>query len=350
MQAAQFQRAVLAWHDRHGRRDLPWQRDITPYRVWVSEIMLQQTRVAAVRPYFERFVGEFPSVETLAATEEDRVLHLWTGLGYYARARNLLRTARIIAADYEGRFPQTVAELSRLPGIGRSTAGAIRSIAFERPAVILDGNVKRVLARYAAIEGWPGTASVSQALWALAERYAPERRCRDYSQAMMDLGSSVCSRSRPSCGRCPLSGACEARRLGRQEQFPGRKPRRPLPVKSTVMLLACAGQEVYLERRPQAGIWGGLWCFPEFPSQAEARAFCLDHLGATAGLEALPPLRHGFSHYQLDIQPVRCRLDSPPATIMAAGRQLWYNLREPEPIGLPRPVTRLLRYAGSSDS
>ena len=350
MQAAQFQRAVLAWHDRHGRRDLPWQRDITPYRVWVSEIMLQQTRVAAVRPYFERFVGEFPSVETLAAAGEDRVLHLWTGLGYYARARNLLRTARIIVADHEGRFPETVAELSRLPGIGRSTAGAIRSIAFEQPAVILDGNVKRVLARYAAIDGWPGTASVSRALWALAASYAPERRCRDYSQAMMDLGSSVCSRSRPSCGRCPLSGGCEARRLGRQEQFPGRKPRRPLPVKSTVMLLACAGEEVYLERRPQVGIWGGLWCFPEFPSQAEARAFCLDQLGAAAGLEALPPLRHGFSHYQLDIQPVRCRLDRPPAAIMAAGRQLWYNLREPAPIGLPKPVTRLLRYAGSPDT
>ena len=337
-----FQQAVLGWYSRHGRRGLPWQQHINPYRVWLSEIMLQQTRVTAVLPYFQRFVAELPDVHALAAADEDRVLHLWAGLGYYARARNLHRAARQVVADYGGRFPDTVEQLSRLPGVGRSTAGAIRSIAFQQPAAILDGNVKRVLARHAAIAGWPGKTSVLNDLWRLAEIYTPAQHCREYSQAMMDLGATICSRGKPNCEVCPLESSCEARKQSRQEQFPGRKPRQQLPLKSTVMLIISAGGEVYLQRRPATGLWGGLWSFPQFDTLAEAESFCARQFGETAELEPLPGLRHTFSHFHLDIQPVRMRLKKTPARVMEAGRQLWYKPHAPGRIGLPRPVTRLL--------
>ena len=337
-----FQQAVLGWYSRHGRRGLPWQQHINPYRVWLSEIMLQQTRVTAVLPYFQRFVAELPDVHALAAADEDRVLHLWTGLGYYARARNLQRAARQVVAEYGGRFPDTVAQLSRLPGVGRSTAGAIRSIAFQQPAAILDGNVKRVLARHAAIAGWPGKTSVLNELWRVAETYTPAQHCREYSQAMMDLGATICSRGKPNCELCPLKSSCKARKLSRQEQFPGRKPRRQMPLQSTVMLIVSAGDEVYLQRRPATGLWGGLWSFPQFDTLTEAEHFCTGQFGETGELEPLPGLRHTFSHFHLDIQPVRMRLKKTPARVMEAGRQLWYKPHAPRRIGLPRPVTRLL--------
>ena len=232
-----FQAQVLQWYDRHGRHDLPWQHPRSPYRVWLSEIMLQQTQVKTVIPYFERFLERFPDVAALAAASEDEVLHLWTGLGYYARARNLLKCARSVVDDHGGEFPATVEALEQLPGIGRSTAGAIVSISRDTPAAILDGNVKRVLARYTAIAGWPGESAVQKKLWAVAERYTPETRCADYSQAMMDLGATLCSRSRPACDLCPLEESCAAHSAGRQADYPGKKPRKALPVKSTVMLL-----------------------------------------------------------------------------------------------------------------
>ena len=340
-----FQRDVLAWYDRHGRHDLPWQHPRSPYRVWLSEIMLQQTQVKTVIPYFRRFLERFPDVAALAAASEDEVLHLWTGLGYYARARNLLKCARRVVEDHGGEFPATVEALEQLPGIGRSTAGAIISISRDTPAAILDGNVKRVLARYAAIPGWPGEAAVQKQLWTLAERYTPETRCADYSQAMMDLGATLCTRSRPACDLCPLADSCAAHSAGTQADYPGKKPRKTLPVKSTVMLLVRDPDGlVFLARRPAEGIWGGLWSFPEVASESEAAGFCIGLFGdEPRQVEAWSPLRHTFSHYHLDIQPLLISLPRASGRIMEGEGQLWYNWANPDPVGLAAPVARLLR-------
>ena len=342
--ADQFQGRVLAWFEQHGRRDLPWQEDTSPYRVWVSEIMLQQTQVKTVIPYFDRFVTAFPTVETLAAASEDQVLHLWTGLGYYARARNLRRCARLVCTDYGGEFPDDIDTLAELPGIGRSTAGAIRSIAFQRPAAILDGNVKRVLARFAAIEGWPGKTAVHKQLWELAEALTPRHRTADYSQAMMDLGATLCLRSNPACELCPLAGSCQAFSNGEQAAYPGRKPPRALPTKSTTMLIITnSAGEVYLARRPPSGIWGGLWSFPEIDQPEHAPRFCIDKFGYPPEVSELwEPLRHSFSHYHLDIQPLRIKLSRETAAIMEGEQQLWYNFSRPESVGLAAPVSNIL--------
>jgi A/G-specific adenine glycosylase len=342
--ADQFQGQVLAWFEQHGRKDLPWQRDTSPYRVWVSEIMLQQTQVKTVIPYFNRFMAAFPTVETLAAASEDQVLHLWTGLGYYARARNLRRCAQLVCADHGGEFPSEIDTLAELPGIGRSTAGAIRSIAFQRPAAILDGNVKRVLARFAAIEGWPGKTSVQKQLWELAEAFTPLDRTADYSQAMMDLGATLCQRSRPACELCPLANSCMAFSSGTQAAYPGRKPRRALPIKSTTMLIITnTAGEVYLARRPPSGIWGGLWSFPEIDEPGQAPLFCMDKFGhPPEASELWEPLRHSFSHYHLDIQPLRIKLSRETAGIMEGEQQLWYNFSRPESVGFAAPVSKLL--------
>ena len=345
LEPAQFQTAVLNWYDQHGRKHLPWQQHINPYRVWVSEIMLQQTQVSTVIDYFQRFMQELPTVGALAAAEEDRVLHLWTGLGYYARARNLHRCAKRVMAEYSGEFSASIESLCDLPGIGRSTAGAIRSIAFEQPAAVLDGNVKRVLARHAAIGGWPGKSAVLKELWQAAEQYAPEKRTRDYSQAMMDLGATLCTAKQPQCDVCPLNTSCKALALGQQDHYPGKKPRKRLPVKTTTMLLAMtAGKQIYLEKRPDSGIWGGLWSFPEFDEKPQLQNFCLDTFGEPAtDLTTLPNLRHTFSHHHLDITPIVVTLDRARLAVMEPNRGLWYSLNQPEPIGLPRPITKLLK-------
>ncbi len=344
MRAQEFQRAVLGWHERHGRKDLPWRRHITAYRVWVSEVMLQQTRVATARAYFERFVGALPHVGALAAASEDQVLHLWAGLGYYRRARHMRAAAGRVVAEYGGRFPDSIERLSALPGIGRSTAGALRSIAFDKPAAVLDGNVQRVLARFYAIGGWPGTAAVRRRLWAEAEALVPELRCREYSQALMDLGATVCGSRAPQCGRCPLASGCQARASGHVLEFPGRRPRKPLPVRSTVMLLAATPEgEVALEKRPGTGIWAGLWSFPEFASAEAALAFCRARFGGAGDVRPLARFRHTFSHYHLDIQPLLVSLERRRHGVMAADRGLWYNLRKPVPLGLPRPAAKLLK-------
>ncbi len=342
---ASFQTAVLDWYERHGRHDLPWQHPRTPYRVWLSEIMLQQTQVKTVIPYFERFLEHFPDVQSLAAAEEDEVLHLWTGLGYYARARNLLKCARAVCDEHGGEFPASVEALEGLPGIGRSTAGAISSMAFGQPAAILDGNVKRVLARFTATGGWPGESKVQKELWQVAERLSPETRCDDYSQAMMDLGATLCTRSKPACELCPLADDCEAHAAGTQADYPGKKPRKALPVKATTMLLFCnpAG-EVLLTRRPSEGLWGGLWSFPEVEGEDAGLALCVDWFGSPpADTETWDPLRHTFSHYHLDIQPLKLTLPGAPGSVMEGDRQLWYNWRSPERVGLAAPVARLLK-------
>jgi A/G-specific adenine glycosylase len=340
-----FSKRVLDWFDQHGRKDLPWQSDTSPYRVWLSEIMLQQTQVKTVIPYFERFTGTFPDVHSLAAAPQDEVLHLWTGLGYYARARNLHKAAKTVADELDGNFPNTVEGLCELPGIGRSTAGAIVSIAFGQRASILDGNVKRVLARYHRVEGWPGKSAVHDRLWEIAEKYTPTKRCNDYTQAMMDLGATLCTRSSPTCDSCPLVASCEAKAHGDQTSFPGKKPRKVMPVKDTHFLIVRGSDgEIWLEKRPGSGIWGGLWCFPEIESPGDSLQHCLDLWGAEpASIEALPEFRHTFSHYHLDITPVVVDLNTAPLAVMEADRQLWYNVRQPPQIGLAAPVAALLK-------
>tara|TARA_R110002124_G_scaffold72861_3_gene195723 strand:- start:3397 stop:4494 length:1098 start_codon:yes stop_codon:yes gene_type:complete len=339
-----FAKRVLNWFDQHGRKDLPWQQDTSPYRVWVSEIMLQQTQVRTVIPYFERFMAAFPDVQALAVAPEDEVLHLWTGLGYYARARNLHRAAKQVANEGQGRFPDTLEGLCDLPGVGRSTAGAILSIAFRQRASILDGNVKRVLARYQRVGGWPGQSAVHQQLWDIAEQYTPTKRCADYTQAMMDLGATLCTRSAPDCASCPLATGCQALAHGDQHAYPGKKPRKVLPVKSAFFLIVRSGDgDIWLEKRPPSGIWGGLWCFPEIDEPDTGRTVCLDRWGTVpATLEIQPGFRHTFSHYHLDITPVVVQLDATPHAVMEASRQLWYNLRQPPQIGLAAPVVSLL--------
>lgn len=336
---------LLAWFDRHGRKNLPWQQDISPYRVWVSEIMLQQTQVQTVIPYYHRFMQAMPSVQDLAAASEDAVLHLWTGLGYYSRARNLRKTAQIICAEFSGEFPNDVERMSELPGIGPSTAGAIVSIAFQRRAAILDGNVKRVLARFHAVAGYPGEAAVAKELWEYAELHTPTVRIADYTQAIMDLGATLCTRSKPACGLCPLEAECQANRLGQAAQFPGKKPKKILPVKRTQMLIISGpAQEILLEKRPATGIWAGLWIFPQLDAALDPVAYCADTLQLNVELqERWSEYRHTFSHYHLDIEPVRLQLRTVPHAIMEAGRHLWYNLGAPAEIGLAAPVAKLLQ-------
>ncbi len=334
-----FRKAVLRWFDQHGRHDLPWQHDTTPYRVWVSEIMLQQTQVATVIPYYRRFLQHFPTVQSLAAADADAVLHLWTGLGYYSRARNLHRTAQAIVQQHGGHFPDSVEALSALPGIGRSTAGAIVSIAFGRPAAILDGNVKRVLARYHAVDGAPADSTTAQRLWQLAEAATPRHRSGDYAQAMMDLGATVCTRSNPSCAHCPLMASCAAFASGDPTAWPRRKARKPLPQRQwQLLLLTAADGSVLLQKRPPQGIWGGLWA-PPVCEDGDIRA-TLQALGIRRRPQAepLPAIAHAFSHFRVTLQPLRLPLATRPA--VTAPDTLWYN--GSQRIGLPAPVRSLL--------
>ena len=329
-----FAGRLLDWFDQHGRKHLPWQQDITAYRVWVSEIMLQQTQVATVIPYYERFMSVYPTVDRLADASEDEVLHLWTGLGYYARARNLHKTAKQVVRDYNGEFPITVDELESLPGIGRSTAGAIVAISTNTRAAILDGNVKRVLARCFAIEGWPGSTTTQKALWAKAEELTPDTRVADYTQAIMDLGATVCVRSSPVCEACPFNATCIAKASGQIESLPGKKPRKELPVRETTMLvIENAAGEFLLEKRPSEGLWGGLWSFPE----SDPVDWGLKDEGAK-----LLTFRHTFTHFHLDITPLHVQLRS--AIPQVQDRQTcWYSPTNPEAIGLTKPATRLIK-------
>ncbi|MBX9705469.1 MAG: A/G-specific adenine glycosylase [Gammaproteobacteria bacterium] len=337
-----FSNRLLTWFDCHGRHDLPWQHPITAYRVWLSEIMLQQTQVATVIPYFERFIVTYPTVTDLANAELDQVLHLWSGLGYYARARNLHRAAQMIRDQYDGEFPQTVAELETLPGIGRSTAGAIASIAFKQRAAILDGNVKRVLTRYQAVAGYPGEASVSKQLWNLAEALTPTDRAADYTQAIMDLGATICTRSKPKCGLCPLSADCQARLQNRVADFPTRKATKALPVRTTYLLLVRNQESVFLEKRPPTGIWGGLWSLPELQDTTEITAWCRQHDVKLLQQKTWSAFRHTFSHHHLDITPVVLDVKPGMRKIMDSANHIWYNVDQPDALGLAAPVKKLL--------
>lgn len=339
-----FATAVLDWFDQHGRKDLPWQQDKTPYRVWVSEIMLQQTQVATVIPYYERFMNSFPDVFALAEADTEEVLAHWAGLGYYARARNLQACARAIVDRHDGEFPMTVEALADLPGIGPSTAGAVISLSSGKRAVILDGNVKRVLTRFGAIPGVVTQPATDRALWSLADELTPSKRVDDYNQAMMDLGATVCTRSKPVCLLCPLQQECKGRQEGDPTAYPHRKAGKSIPLKErAALVLVNESGEVWLERRPPTGIWGGLYSLPEIDS-AEEQVWReqLREKWSWRGrkLDVLPAVEHVFSHYRLHLTPLR--FDNHILPRVAEGEGLWYNAAQRGKVGLPAPIQRFL--------
>lgn len=334
--------ALLAWSARHGRKNLPWQSRPTLYRVWVSEIMLQQTQVSTVVPYFERFMQRFADLGALASAPIDEVLHLWSGLGYYARARNLHRAAQLIRDEHQGEFPRDIEVVTTLPGIGRSTAGAILSLALGQRHAILDGNVKRVLSRYYLVEGSPGEARVQSELWQLAEANTPPDFAAEYTQAIMDLGATVCVRSRPLCLACPLAADCGAHRAGRQHELPAPRARAARRLRSVWVVLACTEDgRILLEHRPPAGIWGGLWGLPEFPSRAVARDWCLTRF-QNPNTREWPAVRHSFTHFDLDLNPLIVRVRMKDLMTQDDGERLWYNPGNPAKVGLPAPIKSII--------
>ena len=345
-----FQERLLAWWDANGRKDMPWQRDRTPYRVWVAEIMLQQTQVATVIPYYERFLARFPDVVALANADVDQVLHLWSGLGYYARARNLHRAAGIVAGEYGGVLPRTQEALMALPGIGRTTAAAIVAQAHDQRAAILDGNVKRVLSRHYGVGGASKSATVN-VLWRLAERLAPERRVREYTQAIMDLGASVCARRSPDCDACPLRSSCHALASGDVERFPARTARRRPPLRRRrFFVLVDAQGACFVERRPPTGIWGGTWSPPERDGETSVSAFlsaCDTPSSLVERVRVAPVFRHAFSHFNLDVEPVYVFLQARPAQVRD-GDGAWIGPGE-HGLGLSAVAAKLLATAFALD-
>lgn len=398
LQANNFNKKILDWFQHHGRKHLPWQKKVSLYRVWISEIMLQQTQVATVIPYFERFLAAFPNVKKLAETNLDEVLHLWTGLGYYARARNLHKTAQIIQAEFKGKFPKNLDTLLTLPGIGRSTASAILALSQNQRHPILDGNVKRVLSRHFAIQGWPGHPNVEKTLWDLSERLTPLNNVNYYTQAMMDLGATLCTRARPQCEICPLKKSCLAKKYDKVFEFPASRvkltkgnptqslPRKPKR-KMTVLLLVDSHHHILLEKRPNSGIWGGLWSLPElsfiettlnlddtstsddkFTLDSELDAylkldfkqkitsqtikkiqdrisnFCFQKFNikmTISSVQALPSFKHSFTHFDLTIQPIFCKFKQRHRKAFIANAQ-WHLLSVPPRFGLAAPIKRLL--------
>ena len=357
---APFAQAVLTWYDKFGRKHLPWQQNKTLYGVWLSEVMLQQTQVATVIPYFERFVKTFPNLTALADAPLDEVLHLWTGLGYYARARNLHKAAQVMRDQYCGKFPTEFEQVLALPGVGRSTAGAILSSCLNAPYAILDGNVKRVLSRYFAVNGWPGEKKTEDRLWQLTGEVTPNAQVADFNQAMMDLGAMVCTRSKPKCGLCPLQSNCRANAEQNWQAYPGKKPKKALPERDSYFLLLEKDGKVALEQRENAGLWGGLYCFPQFADKQELLAYL-----ASKGIQQYQEwtaFRHTFSHFHLDIYPIYARFDDQTnpedvdrsdwkkvaekqnqyQSALLSAVKYWYDPQNPEPIGLATPVKNLL--------
>ncbi len=347
----EFAERLLDWFDVHGRHDLPWQRPRSPYRVWVSEIMLQQTRVETVIPYFQTFIQRFPGVGQLAVASLDDVLHLWSGLGYYARARNMHHAARVVVEEHGGELPADRAALERLPGIGRSTAAAILAQAHGQREAILDGNARRVLARHAAVEGWAGSTSVQRRLWEIAESRLPDRRMADYTQAMMDLGATLCTRGRAACSRCPVASDCQALAQGRVAELPTSRSPKVLPVRTRWAAMVLAPEGVYLERRAAAGIWGGLYSLPEASEAPALRDAILSRWTSAREVRQDPDDRidHVFSHYRLDLRILRFRLPAAGCGIMEGDGAIWYNTRLPVRVGLPAPVARFLEDQGNNE-
>jgi A/G-specific adenine glycosylase len=339
-----FAPRLLQWFDRCGRHDLPWQHPRTPYRVWLSEIMLQQTQVRVVIPYFERFMAALPDVPALAAAPLDDVLALWSGLGYYARARNLHAAAKLCVERYGGDLPRDIEALVALPGIGRSTAGAILAQAWGDRFPILDGNVKRVLARWHGVEGWPGLPAVERQLWTFAKSHLPNARLADYTQAQMDFGATLCTRADPACIVCPVQEGCMALHQGRVAELPTPKPGKTLPERQAVVLLLEDGDgHVLLQRRPPAGVWAGLWSLPEHADEGAARAWFESVIeGEFATGAALPAIAHGFSHYRLQLQPRRWSGVALRPQVADNDDLRWTARNALSALGLPAPIRRLL--------
>ena len=339
-----FAPRILAWFDEHGRKTLPWQENKTPYRVWISEIMLQQTQVATVIPYYHKFMASFPTVEVLANAEQDDVLAHWSGLGYYARARNMHKAAKMLVDEFDSEFPQTVESVCELSGIGRSTAAAILSISRGVQAAILDGNVKRVLARFHAVPVWPGEKKTENAMWDLAESYMPNERCGDYTQAMMDLGATLCTRSKPQCLLCPLESDCQGRLAEDPTKFPVRKPKKAAKPEKSIQLLILRNQQeqFLLEKRPQAGIWGGLWSLPELASNESIVLHIEQRFSIqVSSVTSLSSFRHTFSHYHLDISPSQVQI-SDMQWVMEGDKYQWFDHQDALIVGLPAPVRSIL--------
>jgi A/G-specific adenine glycosylase len=339
-----FAKSLLDWFSIHGRHSLPWQVDPTPYRVWVSEVMLQQTQVATVIPYYARFMARFPDVHSLASAPLDEVLHLWTGLGYYARARNLQACAQTLIAQHSGEFPQDIEEVMQLPGIGRSTAGAILAISRGERHAILDGNVKRVLARVFGIAGDPSSNAVLADLWKQSDACTPVESVAAYTQAIMDLGATVCTRARPACTICPMTTGCIAALEGRQAELPSKKQRRARQSREMTLLIAKIGNSgstaVLVERRPASGIWGGLWSPPQFNTATEALAWCAAEFRETSESQTLPAINHAFTHFDLRLKPLLIECE-PGAQVRESDDRLWYSLDSPPRVGLPQPISQL---------
>lgn len=339
-------RQILTWFDKHGRHDLPWQKNPTPYRVWVSEIMLQQTQVTTVIDYFERFMKRFPTLDKLANAPLDDVFELWSGLGYYARAKNLHKTAQIIQNDYNGKFPTDFNSVLELPGIGRSTAGAILSISTQQRYPILDGNVKRVLSRHFAVDGWYGNPKTLEKLWEHSETITPKKRVADYTQAIMDLGATVCTRSQPKCTVCPIAKTCEAKKSDRIKFYPMSKPRAKIPTKATaVVMLVSLKHQILLERRPIKGIWGGLWSLPECSLQTNIKEWCAKNFNlklSTKNIQPWEEFRHTFTHFHLNIHPVLCEIQEPKKPKSTGLNYQWYTFEKATNLGLPAPIRRLI--------
>ncbi|EXI62795.1 adenine glycosylase [Mannheimia granulomatis] len=351
-----FAKSALDWFEQYGRKHLPWQQNKTLYKVWLSEVMLQQTQVATVIPYFERFIERFPTVTDLANASIDEVLHLWTGLGYYARARNLHNAAIQIRDRFQGEFPTRFDDVLSLSGVGRSTAGAILSSVLDAPHPILDGNVKRVLSRYFAVEGWPGEKAVENQLWNLSERVTPSTQVADFNQAMMDLGAMICTRTKPKCLICPLQNQCKANAMQAWHAFPAKKPKKTLPERQTYFLVLKAGSKVLLQKREAKGIWGGLFAFPQFDSlDTLKRSNLMKNLQSS---QQLGTFRHTFSHFHLDITPILVEVDLQKNTeilplvarenggnylsAVSSATDYWYDLYQNNEVGLATPVKRIL--------
>lgn len=342
-----FADQLLAWFDQHGRKDLPWQQDRSPYRVWVSEIMLQQTQVASVIGYYQRFMTSFPTIKSLANASEDEVLEHWAGLGYYARARNLHKTAKIIQSQYSGTFPNSFDEIVALPGIGRSTAGAILSIAFQQTASILDGNVKRVLCRYHGIDTWPGEKKTENKLWELAQHHTPKTRNDDYTQAIMDLGATCCTRTRPKCSSCPFEHTCIAKKQNLTAGLPVAKPKKKIPEKETWLAFIKHGDDILLEKRPPTGIWGGLYSLPEVNAELsfeQAVKQIESQLNLKLTLEECDePINHTFSHFKLEMKPLKLQAANKIRSINEQAQYCWHPLAQLHTIGLPAPIAKYLK-------
>ena len=337
-----FSRRVLSWFNKHGRHDLPWQKNTTPYRVWVSEIMLQQTQVSTVIPYYKKFMRRFPGLKQLAGADIDEVMQYWAGLGYYARGRNLHKAAQVLMQQYKGKFPGSIDQVIALPGVGRSTAGAILSLSRGERHPILDGNVKRVLARHQLIEGWTGKPVVMDLLWGISDDLTPKKNAAEYNQAMMDLGATLCTRSKPACERCPLSNDCKALAHDRVAELPTPKKQKVLPVRETVMLVIKKGEKLLLEKRPPAGIWGGLWSLPECESKDDIKEFCKSDLGLTVKQkDGLDHWHHTFSHYRLNVTPVQLQVKDVNQKVMDVDRYAWMSLKQQKELALSAAVKKL---------